>query len=562
MSRSIKTKLAMLGVVAGLTAVSGASFASSAQARRPRPSDGEHAPAFEQVGEHSDADAPAQLAGHRRRTPSSCGRRRSIRTSSSSPFKSNDLEVHGSHRPHARSAAGCTRKFDAVKGRGFRYPIDSIYKMTRDRHASWSAALELERTTAPERRPELGDARRAQAGKTQCEFWSSRTTRTSPPSFAADCLKQAATSTTPPTARTACSSPRREAYDALVVDRMLPGVDGLTVIRTLRASANTTPVLILSALGEVDDRVKGLKAGGDDYLVKPFAFSELLARLEALARRAKTGGERRRRCSKSPTSRWTYCAAKCGAAANRSTCSRASSNCSSSCCATPGASRDAHDAAREACGIITSIRRPTSSTCTSAGCARRSTKASTARCCTRSAAPATASTADARLPCSCRASFAPAYSASRSPTWRCSPSPSARCPRSSTGRRSAISIRRRTRSSRRRSTASYETYERSGLRGLGDVINERVERDGEDRPTTCSRMRSASASRATCRHGRAASTTRRANGSISCSPTARPPCARCCCPSAWASACSSAATSASSRRFAKCCAARRSTASR
>ena len=79
-----------------------------------------------------------------------------------------------------------------------------------------------------------------------------------------------------------------ESYDALVVDRMLPGIDGLTVIRTLRASSNTTPVLILSALGEVDDRVKGLKAGGDDYLVKPFAFSELLARLEALARRAKT----------------------------------------------------------------------------------------------------------------------------------------------------------------------------------------------------------------------------------------------------------------------------------
>jgi two-component system OmpR family response regulator len=82
-----------------------------------------------------------------------------------------------------------------------------------------------------------------------------------------------------------------ESYDALVVDRMLPGIDGLTVIRTLRASANTTPVLILSALGEVDDRVKGLKAGGDDYLVKPFAFSELLARLEALARRAKSGSD-------------------------------------------------------------------------------------------------------------------------------------------------------------------------------------------------------------------------------------------------------------------------------
>jgi two-component system OmpR family response regulator len=81
-----------------------------------------------------------------------------------------------------------------------------------------------------------------------------------------------------------------EDYDALVVDRMLPGVDGLTVIRTLRASNDSTPALILSALGEVDDRVKGLKAGGDDYLVKPFAFSELAARLEALVRRAKSAG--------------------------------------------------------------------------------------------------------------------------------------------------------------------------------------------------------------------------------------------------------------------------------
>jgi two-component system OmpR family response regulator len=81
-----------------------------------------------------------------------------------------------------------------------------------------------------------------------------------------------------------------ENYDALIVDRMLPGVDGLTVIRTLRASDNSTPVLILSALGEVDDRVKGLKAGGDDYVVKPFAFSELLARLEALLRRSTSSG--------------------------------------------------------------------------------------------------------------------------------------------------------------------------------------------------------------------------------------------------------------------------------
>ena len=81
-----------------------------------------------------------------------------------------------------------------------------------------------------------------------------------------------------------------EEYDALIVDRMLPGVEGLALIRTLRASDNTTPALILSALGEVDDRVKGLKAGGDDYLTKPFAFSELQARLEALVRRASAAG--------------------------------------------------------------------------------------------------------------------------------------------------------------------------------------------------------------------------------------------------------------------------------
>ncbi|MCX7327424.1 MAG: response regulator transcription factor [Hyphomicrobiales bacterium] len=74
-------------------------------------------------------------------------------------------------------------------------------------------------------------------------------------------------------------------YDVLVVDRMLPRMDGLSLIRSLRAQNDTTPVLILSALGQVDDRVKGLRAGGDDYLPKPYAFSELLARVEVLSRR-------------------------------------------------------------------------------------------------------------------------------------------------------------------------------------------------------------------------------------------------------------------------------------
>lgn len=78
-------------------------------------------------------------------------------------------------------------------------------------------------------------------------------------------------------------------YDVLVVDRMLPKLEGLSLIRSLREQGDTTPVLILSALGQVDDRVKGLRAGGDDYLTKPYAFSELLARVEVLARRRGPG---------------------------------------------------------------------------------------------------------------------------------------------------------------------------------------------------------------------------------------------------------------------------------
>ena len=76
-------------------------------------------------------------------------------------------------------------------------------------------------------------------------------------------------------------------YDAIIVDRMLPYIDGLSLIQALRSKGDATPALFLSALGQVDDRVRGLKAGGDDYVTKPFAFSELLARVEALARRGK-----------------------------------------------------------------------------------------------------------------------------------------------------------------------------------------------------------------------------------------------------------------------------------
>jgi two-component system OmpR family response regulator len=78
-----------------------------------------------------------------------------------------------------------------------------------------------------------------------------------------------------------------EPYDAIIMDRMLPGdIDGLGIIAALRKSGSKVPILILSALGDVEERIRGLKSGGDDYLVKPFAFGELLARLDALVRRS------------------------------------------------------------------------------------------------------------------------------------------------------------------------------------------------------------------------------------------------------------------------------------
>jgi two-component system, OmpR family, response regulator len=79
---------------------------------------------------------------------------------------------------------------------------------------------------------------------------------------------------------------RSAAYAVMTIDRMLPEIDGIAIIRRLRESGVSTPALIVSALGEVDDRVRGLRSGGDDYLVKPFAYTELLARVEALARRS------------------------------------------------------------------------------------------------------------------------------------------------------------------------------------------------------------------------------------------------------------------------------------
>jgi two-component system OmpR family response regulator len=82
-----------------------------------------------------------------------------------------------------------------------------------------------------------------------------------------------------------------EDYDVLIVDRMLPGLDGLGLVKTLRSAGVTSPVLFLTAISGIDDRVEGLDAGGDDYLVKPFAFSELLARVSALGRRPPMAAE-------------------------------------------------------------------------------------------------------------------------------------------------------------------------------------------------------------------------------------------------------------------------------
>ena len=116
-------------------------------------------------------------------------------------------------------------------------------------------------------------------------------------------------------------------YDVAIIDRMLPKMDGLKMVEELREHANGTPVLFLSALSEVDDRVKGLKAGGDDYLTKPYAFVELLARIDALMRRRSpvlrqdpASGRRSRARPADPH--------RHARRTSRSTCSRANSACS------------------------------------------------------------------------------------------------------------------------------------------------------------------------------------------------------------------------------------------
>jgi len=94
---------------------------------------------------------------------------------------------------------------------------------------------------------------------------------------------------TAPDGEDGLTAARAGAFDVMVVDRMMPRLDGVGMVEALRREGDQTPVLFLSALGEIEDRVAGLKAGGDDYLVKPYALAELLARVEALARRRETG---------------------------------------------------------------------------------------------------------------------------------------------------------------------------------------------------------------------------------------------------------------------------------
>ena len=126
------------------------------------------------------------------------------------------------------------------------------------------------------------------------------------------------------------------AFDAIIVDLMLPVLDGLTLIERLRHARVNTPVLILSAKRSVDERVRGLQAGGDDYLVKPFAFAELVARLRALIRRAGSQPEATRLVSRRPC-RSTWCAARSSAMDGKSIFSLANYHCSSTCFAMPTA---------------------------------------------------------------------------------------------------------------------------------------------------------------------------------------------------------------------------------
>ena len=120
---------------------------------------------------------------------------------------------------------------------------------------------------------------------------------------------------------------RSTEYAVMVMDRMLPDIDGLAVMKNLREGGIVAPVLIISALGEIDDRVRGLRAGGDDYLVKPFSFVELVARVEALARRSATVVKET--VLRVGISSWISCREQRLGSTGKSSCFRENSSCSS-----------------------------------------------------------------------------------------------------------------------------------------------------------------------------------------------------------------------------------------
>ena len=147
---------------------------------------------------------------------------------------------------------------------------------------------------------------------------------------------------------------RSDGPGLLIVDRMLRGEDGLTIVEALREEGNAMPVLVISALTTVDDRIRGLKAGGDDYLVKPFALRELSARIEALLRRASDARATRLRVG---PLEMDLVERKCTRDGELSICCRANSSCSNISCAGRGRSSPAPCCLKTS-GTTNSCRRP------------------------------------------------------------------------------------------------------------------------------------------------------------------------------------------------------------